>query len=161
MTVPSDYSENWITPIFDAVVSFALRSGYFDRVMEHEPKKKPGTGLTAATWVQGIDPLPAGSGLTNTSARIVFILRLYQNMFKENEDQIDSEMLKAASNIMRRLHDDFDFGLTEAVRNVDLLGQFGVALAARAGYLNQDNTEFRVYDITIPVIVNDVWPQVQ
>lgn len=160
MTAPN-YSEDWLQPVFDAVQSEAERSNYFDRVMGHEPKKKPGTGLTAALWVQGIDPLPAASGLANTSARVVFILRIYQNMFKENEDEIDPEMMRAASNLMRRFHDDFDFDLPDIVRNVDLLGAFGVALAARAGYLNQDNTEYRIMDITVPVIINDVWPQVQ
>jgi hypothetical protein len=156
MTSPD---EAWLEPIFDAVVSDAQASGYFDRVNKHEPKRKPGKGLTAAVWVQGISPIAAASGLNSTSARVLFMLRIYSNMLKEPQDMIDPELMRAASNLMRRYHDDFDFA--GAIRNVDLLGQFGIALEATAGYLEQDNTMFRIMDITIPCIVNDVWPQVK
>lgn len=151
-------TEEWIDDIFDAVVSDVQRSGYFDLVNMHEPKRAPGKGLTAAVWVQAIDPIALMSGLASTSARIVFMLRIYSNMFKEPQDMIDPEMMRATSNIMRRYHDDFDF--EGVIRNIDLLGQFGVALAAQAGYLEVSGTHFRIMDITIPCLVNDVWPQV-
>jgi hypothetical protein len=157
MTTP-DESEAWLDPILDAVVSDAQASGYFDRVNTHEPKRKPGRGLTAAVWVQNITPLPGISGLASTSARVLFILRIYSNMIKEPQDAIDPQLMKVVSNLMRRYHDDFDFG--GAIRNVDLLGSQGVSLEATAGYLEQDNTMFRIMDITIPCLVNDVWPQV-
>lgn len=159
MTAP-DASELWLDPVFDAVVSDVQATGYFKRVNQHEPKRKPDIDLTAAVWVQSIDPLQIASGLAVTSARVVFMLRLYSNMIKEPQDMIDPNLLKAASSIMRRYHDDFDFGLTESVRNVDLLGQYGIALALVTGYVEQDGTMFRIADITVPVIVNDVWPQV-
>ena len=152
-------SEEWLDPIFDAVVSDAQRSGYFDKVNLHEPKRKPGTRLTAAIWVQSIDPIALASGLAATSARVVFMLRIYSNMLKEPQDMIDPQVTKATSNLMRRYHDDFDFD--GAIRNVDLLGSFGVALSAQAGYIDIDNTMYRIMDIRIPCIVNDVWPQVK
>lgn len=159
MTAP-DGSEEWIDPIFDAVVSDAQASGYFSKVNMHEPKRAPATGsrLTAAVWVQTIEPIALASGLASTSARLVFILRIYTNMLMKPEDMIDPQMMKATSNLMRRYHSDFDFGGT--IRNVDLLGHFGVALSSQAGYLEQDNTMLRIMDLVIPCIVNDVWPQV-
>lgn len=156
MTTP-DSSEEWVMPILDAVVSDAMASGYFDRVNTHEVKRKP-RGLTAAVWVQGIRPVALASGLASTSAQLVFILRMYSNMLQEPQDAIDPNMLKATSNLMRRYHDDFDFD--NSIRNVDLLGQFGTSLEAFAGYVEIDNTMFRIMDIVIPCIVNDVWPQV-
>jgi len=158
MTTPS---EEWIDPIFDAVVSDAQASGYFDKVNTHELiKRKPGTRLTAAVWVQSIKPIPLMSGLASTSAQIVFMLRMYSNLMQEPQDMIDPNMLKATSNLMRRYHDDFDFG--GAIRNVDLLGEFDEELSARAGYLEAvDGSHFRVMDLTIPCLVNDVWPQVR
>lgn len=158
MTTPGP-DETWLDPIFDAVVSDAQASGYFDKVNLHEPKRKPGMRLTAAIWVQNLKPIPLASGLNSTSALVLFMLRIYSNMLQEPQDMIDRNMLKASSHLMRRYHDDFDFG--GAIRNVDLLGAFGVALEAQAGYLEQDNTMFRIMDITIPCIVNDVWPQVK
>lgn len=151
-------TEAWLDDILDAVVSDVQRSGYFDRVNMHEPKRKPGRGLTAAVWVQSITPVPTASGLAATSARVLFLLRLYSNMLKEPQDMIDPELMRASSNLIRRYHDDFDF--EGVIRNVDLLGAFGEPLQANSGYLEQDNTMFRIMDISIPCIVNDVWPQV-
>lgn len=158
MTNPSEPNEEWIDPIFDAVVSDIQRSGYFDKVNMHEPKRKPGRGLTAAVWVQSMDPIGQISGLASTSGRVVFMVRLYANMLQEPQDAMDPNMIKATSNIIRRYHDDFDFG--GMIRNVDLLGAFGIALAAQAGYLEQDDTMFRIMDITVPCLINDIWPQV-
>lgn len=163
MTAPADASETWLDPIFDAVVSDVQSTGYFDRVNLHEPKRRPVlTGLTSAVWVQSIDPISgsAGSGLASTSARVVFMVRLYSNMLKEAQDAIDPQLMKAGSSIMRRYHDDFDFSLDPLVRNVDLLGAFGIALSLVTGYLEQDGVMFRIADITVPVICNDVWTQV-
>lgn len=161
MTLPTA-SEAWIDPIIDAVISEVQRTGYFEKVQGHEPKRKPSIrGLTAAVWVQGFDPIKEASGLAATAARITFNVRLYSNMLKEPQDGIDPNLLRALSSIMRGLHDDYDFGLDPIVRNVDLLGSFGIALSATAGYLEQDGTVYRVYDLLVPVICNDVWPQVK
>lgn len=151
-------NEDWIQDILDAVVSDVQRSGYFDRVNTHEPKSAPGSRMTAAVWYQSMDPIPLISGLASTSARIVFVLRLYQNWISEPQDMIDPLMHKAAANLMRRYHDDFDFG--GIIRNIDLLGAFGVALSAQSGFLDINGVMHRVIDITIPCLVNDVWPQV-
>jgi hypothetical protein len=150
-------NEAWLDDIFDAVVSDAQRSGYFDKVNKHEPKRAPNTGITAAIWVQSIEPIALMSGLASTSGRIVFTLRIYSNMLKEPQDAIDPAVMKAVSNLMRRYNDDFDF--EGAIRNIDLLGAHGVKLAGQAGYLEIDNKEFRIFDITIPCLVNDIWPQ--
>jgi hypothetical protein len=155
----TDESEEWVDEILSAVVSDVQRSGYFDKVNKHEPKHAPNSGLTAAVWVTALDPIALASGLASTSARLVFTLRMYQSMLLEPQDMIDPRMTKALSNLMRRYHDDFDFeGL---IRNIDLLGSFGVSLSAISGYLDIDGKMFRIVDMTIPCIVNDVWPQVR
>jgi hypothetical protein len=157
-TVTARANEEWLDDIFDAVVSDVQRSGYFDKVNTHEPKRGPRSGLTAAVWVQSLEPVALASGLAATSARLVFTLRIYQSMLKEPQDMIDPMMTKAISNLMRRYHDDFDF--EGIIRNVDLLGQFGIALSAISGYLEIEGKVFRIMDMTIPCIVNDVWPQI-
>lgn len=158
MTTP-DASEAWLDPIFDAVVSDAQNSGYFDKVNRSEPVHMPATGLTAAVWVQGITPIEGISGLDCTSARVLFMLRIYCSLMKDNPDAIDPQLMRAASNLIRRYHGDFDFG--GIIRNVDLLGSFGVKLEAVAGYYQQGpGVEWRVMDLLIPCIVTDVWPQV-
>lgn len=159
MTVPTpDASESWIDPIINAMQSDAAASGHFERVHKHEPKKSPGNGLTASIWAQSIGPVRS-SGLSVTSALVVFNLRIFCNMLREPQDDIDLVIMQAMANLIRRYHDNFDFGLTDLVRNVDVFGANGVELSAQMGYIPQDGKLYRAATLTIPVIVNDVWPQ--
>jgi hypothetical protein len=156
MTTPGP-DEQWIDDILDCVVSDVQRTGHFRLVNTHELKRAP-RGMSASVWCQAIDPIGQMSGLASTSGRLTFIVRMYIPMLQEPQDHIDPIMMKATSNIMRRYHDDFDFG--GVIRNIDLLGQFGIALAATAGYLLIGKTWNRTMDITVPCLVNDIWPQV-
>jgi hypothetical protein len=153
-------NEEWIDTLFDAVVSVFQRTGYFDRTNKHEAKKRPNKGLHAAVWFQNMRSVGAISGLASSSALVTFIGRIYSDMLKEPQDEIDPAMMRAASNVMRSFHGNFDFGLGSFVRNVDVLGETGTQLDATAGYLAIGQTMFRVIDITVPVIVNDVWDQI-
>ena len=144
--------------ILDVPRSHAMASGVFENVEGHEPKNGPKNGITAATWVQDIAPLGEASGLTSTSGLLVLMFRIYQNFLAEPPDAIDPNMLTAADVMMTALSGDFTLGGT--VRNIDLLGEFSEGLRGRAGYLNQDSKVYRVMDISIPVVINDLWTQV-
>lgn len=146
--------------LLEAIVSHAAASGHFERVNKHEPKNAPGNGLTAAAWVQRIDPVRT-SGLKSTSARVVFTVRIFSNMLQEPQDEIDPNITAAVDALMNAYSGDFS--LDGLARNVDLLGQHGVALSAQAGYVPIGNPPklYRIMDISVPVIVNDVWTQVR
>lgn len=146
-----------VVSILDGIVSPMLASGLFARVNQHEPKSAPGSGLTAAVWLDSVAPAPAGSGLRSTSVRLVFKVRLYTSMLSEPQDAIDSDLLIAAATLMGIFSEDFELG--GSVRNVDLLGAFGSSLSSQAGYLNQDGKLMRIIDITLPLICNDSWNQ--
>ena len=143
--------------IMDAVVSHAQASGQFDAVNTYEPKRKPKTHITAAIWTQGIDPIPSASGLNSTTARLLYTTRIYQNMISEPQDAIDPRVMEATYTLMAAY--SADFTLDGLIKNVDLLGAYGFALAAQAGYVEIDGTMFRAMDISLPLIVNDVWTQ--
>jgi len=147
-----------VVNLFDQIVSHALASGLFARVNSHEPKNAPGSGITCAIWVQQITPVAPASGLASTSARLAFTVRIYTSMLSEPQDAIDPEILAAVDTLLGLYSGDFSLG--GYARNVDLLGSFGIPLSAVAGYLNQDGRLMRVMDITLPIIVNDVWDQV-
>jgi hypothetical protein len=87
----------------------------------------------------------------------VFNCRIYTSMLTEPQDAIDPIVLSAVDLLIGEYSGDFDLGGT--VRNVDLLGQFGSPLSARAGYLNQDQKLFRVMTLTIPLAINDLWAE--
>lgn len=141
---------NFVT-VQDKIVSHALAAGVFDRVNAHEPKIPPGAGITCAVWVERVEP--ATSGLNCTSARITFTVRLYTSMLAEPQDMIDPNLVGALDVLLTAYSGDFE--LDGNVRNIELM-----SVTAQAGYVNQNDKLFRVYTITLPVIVNDVWNQV-
>jgi hypothetical protein len=144
------------TAIQDIIVSHAKRLGVFERVHAHEPKSAPLKGFTAAIWADHIEPIKA-SGLDATSCRVNYSVRVYGNMTKEPQDGIDREILDAVTKLMAAYSGDFTF--ENEARHVDLLGAYGPALSAQAGYLNQDNRLFRVMTINLPIIFDDVFEQ--
>ncbi len=143
--------------ILDPVVSHAAASGWFERVNTVEPKSKPGLGLTCAVWVDAVGPAPGASGLAATSALLILNVRLYTSMLGEPQDAIDPNMTGALNALFAAYSADFDLG--GQVRNIDLLGEFGPGLSAKAGYLDISGTLHRVYTITLPMVINDVWVQ--
>jgi hypothetical protein len=145
-----------IAGILNQVVSHAMASGLFERVNAHEPKSAPGNGLSAAVWVDTIGPVRS-SGLAATSGRLALMVRVYTSMLAEPADAVDPNLVAAVDALLAAYSADFDLGGT--VRCVDLLGQAGEPLSARAGYLQQDNRLYRVMTITLPLIVNDLWTQ--
>jgi hypothetical protein len=144
--------------LFDRVQSHAMTLGLFDTVNTHEPKSAPGNGLWCAIWVQEISPMGAVSGLAATSGRVTLNVRVGKSFISSPEDGIDPDILTAVSTLMGDYSGAFTLGGT--VRNIDLLGQSGQALSAQAGYLTIDTKLFRVMEITLPILVNDLWQQV-
>ena len=142
--------------ILDPLVDGILQLGLFDRVQTHEPKSAPGNGLTVAIWVDRITPV-LSSGLASTSILHVVQARVYGPFLAEPADLIDPRMSDAAAAIIEFVHSDLDFGAR--ARAVDVFGANGVRLEAQAGYIEQDGRLYRVYTITVPVVVNDVWTQ--
>lgn len=144
--------------LIDNVASVCMATGLFERVNQHEPKSAPGNGLSAAVWAQTISPSPRFSGLSETAARVEFMIRIYSNMLQEPQDAIDPNVMGAVDALMAAFSGDFQ--LDASVFVIDLLGMAGNPLSAKAGYLNQDGKLFRVMDIVCPLVIDNVWSQV-
>ncbi|MDN5857152.1 MAG: hypothetical protein L0H84_00890 [Pseudonocardia sp.] len=146
-----------IVDIIDEVASHAARLGQFERVAEHEPENVLASGLTFAVWMDRLGPVPS-SGLSSTSGRLVLFLRIYSAADAAPADEIDPRVTAAADALMRAYVGDFTLG--GIVRQVDVRGTHGVSLEARAGYLDsRDGAFMRVVTITLPLIINDLWPE--
>lgn len=146
-----------VDAILSALQSHALSLGQFERVGTHEPKTSPRNGLTCAIWLQGIEPAPTQSGLDSTSVCLTFNVRLFTSMLQEPQDAIDPRMVKAIDALCRAYSGDFTLdGLVECV---DLLGMASRGLGGQAGYLNYGGKELRVFTLTLPLIVSDLWEQ--
>jgi hypothetical protein len=146
-----------VTALFAQVTSHAASLGLFEQVPQHEPKTAPQSGLSAAIWVTDITPVQS-SGLASTSGKVVFNVRVYSNMLAEPQDSIDPDILSAVCVLLAEYSGAFTLG--GSVREVDLLGEHGDSLSAKAAYLQHDNRMFRVMDVTLPIIINDLWTQV-
>lgn len=139
------------------VESVALKTGQFRSVNTHEPKSAPGRDLHCAIWVQDIEPLPQASGLAATSGYVVLNVRIYGNMLKKPEDDIDPKMMAAATVLIGAYSADLTLGGT--VREIDLLGEYGQKLGGQAGYVNIGGAVYRIFTITVPCVINDMWTQ--
>lgn len=146
-----------VDTLVNNINSHAAKLGIFRAVAFHEPKASPGSGLRFAAWADRIEPVP-GSGLSATSGYVVAMGRIFGNMLQKPEDDIDPRIMKAATTLLAAYSGDFDFGAT--VRAVDLLGMYGEKLRCQAGYLDVGQGSYRIMDIFIPVIINDMWTQV-
>lgn len=135
----------------------ALTLGRFDSVNGHEPKVNPGSGKTAGIWLRHLGPARGASGLLRTSARISYTFRIYASILAEPADDIDPDLSDAVDAVVSAFTGDFELGGN--VRCVDLLGAFGDPLAAELGYLDLAGDTFRIADITVPTVADDVWLQ--
>lgn len=151
--------------IRDALADAAHATGYFDQVVTHEPKSAPGKGLFCAIIAGGIAPT-LSSGLSSTSAVLRMTAQVRCSMLREPQDDIDLDILEALDTLAAALSGDFDLDVP-GVRGIDLLGSMGspsagtgAGLAAEFGYIDQDNHMYRVGELNIPIIINDVWGQV-
>lgn len=143
--------------LVDEIVSKAMQLGVFEKVNAHEPKSRPATGMTAAVWVDHIQPFVQGSGLNSSSVIVGFTFRIYQSAFAEPQDAIDPRVMQATDTLLGQYSGNFTLG--GVVREIDLLGEAGTPLSAQAGWLNLDGTIFRIMDVNLPVIISDVWSQ--
>jgi hypothetical protein len=145
-----------IQNIIDNVASHAMSTGYIDTLVGYLSKQSPTNGITAAIYVESITPIKS-SGLSNTSIRLELEMQIYSSTYQEPYDTIDSGLVLATDAVFTNFIGDFDLGGES--RHIDIFGAHGRGLYVRSGYFNLDGKEFRVFQIMIPIIVDDVWAQ--
>jgi hypothetical protein len=155
--VAQTFNQAAVKALAAAVLSEAQALGDFTRARGHEPKNAPGLGLTIAIFLAGIKPSGRASGMSATSGVVTFQARVYNPMLQEPQDSIDPDILTATCDLMAAYSDGFT--LDGTVRNIDLLGMEGTPLSATTGYVQQDDRIYRSVDISIPIVVNDLWTQ--
>jgi hypothetical protein len=79
------------------------------------------------------------------------------NFIQKPEDGIDPNVLSAVSILVGEYSGHFTLG-GNAIE-VDLLGDQGTPLSFQAGYVQLQDRLYRVMDITIPVIIDNMWTQ--
>src|SRR5258706_15784758 len=155
----ADFNADAVNALFAALVSKAKTIGAFKVVITHEPKAAPATLPALAVWWMSIGPYPPGSGLAAGSGGVPFAPRIYgAKMLEKPEDNIDKRLLAHTAQLLNGLSGSFT--LTGNARNIDLQGAAGQPLGAASGFINHENILFRVTQVTIPIIVNDLCNEV-
>ena len=147
-----------VAGIIASIESHAEQLGIFERVNTNEPKNAPGKGLSCAIWVDQMSPDVGGSGLAIVAVRLTLTVRILKPMLALPYGQIDPDILTATDTLMAAYAGAFT--LEGQVKAVDLLGQGGAPLSARAGYVTIEKQMFRIMDITLPLLTNDQWTEV-
>ncbi len=142
--------------ILDKLQGILLGTAYFETVVMHEPTSAPGPGKNAAIFMDHIAPTQA-SGLDKVSVLMVINVRIFANGNQEPKDDIDKDLATVIDLVMNSIAGDFT--LDGEARNVDIFGVEGTKFQAQYGYLRQDSTLYRMADITVPIIINDVWTE--
>lgn len=140
--------------IFAALESHAQKLGIFARINTHEPENAPGNRLSCSIILGGIAAEPAASGLGMVSGRVTFVVHLWSSMMTRPLDGVDPAVLGAVGVLLNEYSGAFSLGGAGGTRNIDLM-----RLNAQAGYLLQEGKEFRTVQITVPIIVNDLWTE--
>lgn len=155
-----------IRDILSAVESHVAASGHVEQVMRFDPRN-PDTyepinpaqlGVNAAIWVQAVGVVPAASGLDVVTGKVDVTVQLYTRKDTPPLELVDPRMVEAVDALFAAYCGDFTLG--GLVSWVDLLGAHGQALEARAGFLTEDETLYRIYRIELPLVLADVWAEV-
>ena len=153
-----------LSDLITATVSHAAATGLFDQVQGGEFTGAPGNSLSCAVWVNDFYPVQS-SGLISTSMRVELFVRIYSNAFTEPVDIIDPAAIDAVDALLADYIGHFTLG--GLIRGVDVRGADGPPLRVQAGYLTMGSGRdgqtggrtYRVMTITLPLIINDLYPE--
>jgi hypothetical protein len=152
----SGITEAQVKAVYDALMSHAKSLGVFENSTDHEPLNAPGRGISFALIEGRLGPAP--SGLAATSVTWEWMLRLYSPWVQRPVSGIDPKLTAATITVLASYATDLDltkFGAPAGlVREVDVLGP-----VSEPKWMEQDSKEFRVREIGLAVILNDVFTQ--
>lgn len=148
-----------IASIVTKLRDHAGQLGIFEHVEGHALVNPPPSGLAVGFEFGTLRGGAQFSGLSVTSAVLTWTASIYKTMQSQPADDIELVTPGAAAALINAYSGDYDLG--GMVRNIDLLGMTGQGLSADGGYLKMpDGATFRTAVVTIPMIVNDVFEQV-
>lgn len=150
--MPIDY-----LALSDAIAGKLSGTGQFLSVTKHDWRAAPSEpGLVAAVIGQSITPM-ISSGLASVSMRLEVIVRILLPGGLEPQDLIDFALIGAADAVMGAMINDTKLGFTDgSVRCVDIFGADGEPLRATCGWVDIGQTQYRMCDVFIPILLNDV-----
>jgi hypothetical protein len=147
-----------IDSITSALSSSAQALGVFDTVNSYEVKNPPGTGITCEIVFGSFELVPTRSGLQDVSFKLTYKVRIRTTWAQQPTDGIDPALLKACDVLLASYIGGFTLGGN--TNAIDLLGLTGgTPITAQSGYIDQGGVMYRIVEITLPLIVDDLWTE--
>ena len=140
------------TALFTAIQSYAEELGIFNGVDLHEPWNAPGNRLYCSINLGTVKPV-LSSGLASVSGQVALVIRVWSSALQKPLDGIDPELLSTVCSLMGAFAGGFTLGGT--VRDIDLM-----AMAAQPAYVDFEGKPFRVAEISISLVINDMFAEV-
>jgi len=137
--------------LFADIQSMAQELGIFQAVDTHEPENAPGNRLYCSINLGSARPVTS-SGLNSVSGQVTLTVRVWSSAIQKPLDNIDPELLAAACSLMGAFAGGFT--LNESVRNIDLFG-----MSAQPAWVDFEGKPFRVIEIALPLVINDLWTE--
>jgi hypothetical protein len=146
-----NFNADSVNTVYDQLVSHAQSLGVFDAgVNAAESWSTPGDGVWCMFSAPAIVPLPGESGLAAVSGRLDFKALIGCSANIKPLGRADKVILAAACSLLAAYSGAFTLG-----GNVKDLNP--LLITAAPHYLTMEGHTFRVYEITLPVVVNDLW----
>jgi hypothetical protein len=137
--------------LFSKVRSIAKGLGVFPAVIGHDPENAPPQGLSCSIMLGPVKPV-LSSGLAAVSGQVTLMVHVWAFAQQRPLDDLDPKVLAATCSLMGAFAGGFTLGGT--VREVDLF-----AMDAAPGYVNFEGKEFRTMQISLPLILNDMFEE--
>lgn len=107
--------------------------------------------VAAAVWF--VSWLPTLTLATSVEGFILNV-RLHVDAFAKPQEEHELALTDTFSEFTTDIQQDYTLG--GVVREIDIAGQFTDGMSAEAGRITLSDKMYRIIDITVPVIVNDV-----
>jgi len=137
--------------LFTAIQSYAEELGLFQAVDLHDPWNAPGNRLFCSIMLGQVKPVTS-SGLNSVSGQVTLSVRAGSIELQKPLDSINPELLSAVSSLMGAFAGGFTLGGT--VRNIDLFG-----MSAAPGWVDFEGKPFRVVEISLGIVINDMFAE--
>lgn len=145
-----------VKALFTGLQSHAESLNLFDAVATHPPQSAP-PKRWCAIWMSDLRPAQKASGLAATAGRVEFTVVAGSTAQMRPLDQLDPDVMYAGLSLMGEYSGNFTLGGT--VMEVDLLGAHGTPLSGRAAWVSIDGSRYRVWEITMPLVIDNLWSQ--
>ena len=146
----SFFDGGYVNSLFSALESHAKSLDVFRRVNLHEPENAPGEGISCSILLGPLAADGNASGLGTVSGTITWLIMIWSSMMQKPLDGIDPAVLTAESTLLNEYSGNFTLG--GLVRNIDLLH-----LRSDPVYVEQEGKQFRVRQISLPMVIDDLW----